>query len=518
MPGYLLQLVAHGIEEDFIIKNPQITFFKIIYRRHSNFSLDTINQYFSVTPQFGKKVSATISKNGDLLNNLLLRLVLPEIPQIINDDGSINPISKVAWIKNIGYAMINNIEITIGETLIDRQYGEYMNLIYELCSNKYEAIKKMIGDVPELTEFTNGKNSYILYIPLKFWFCGNEGLAVPLVSLQFHEVKINLELKPLENCLMFGPNYYIEMYDGIVNFIEGEYIYQNVNPLLPAVGKFLYFDTLTKYLYYQKITEQNFLPLASSIEIYSINGNINEYTKYVITGYTSTFAALPNLNSIPALPYNFRSQITIPSIGESYLVGIFTYLDEHERLLFYKNQLEYLITTTDIARADIASGQTFNLKLNMNQLCKYIIWIGQLHYLNNMVTTITPNCFNYTNNSILDADGNPQGTSMIKCSRLILNGQERIAKFDYKYYNFIQSFQNFYSSPNQGINIYSFSMYPLLLQPSGAINMSLIDTIMLDLTLDESVSLTNKCDIRVYYCCYNIYKVQYGIGGLMFVD
>ena len=135
-----------------------------------------------------------------------------------------------------------------------------------------------------------------------------------------------------------------------------------------------------------------------------------------------------------------------------------------------------------------------------------------------MVTTITPNCFNYTNNPILDRNGNPLGNGLIKYSKLILNGQERVAKFDNKIYNYLQPFQNFYASPNEGINIYSFSMYPLLSQPAGAINMSVVDTIMLDMILDESISLTNKCDIRVYYCRYNIYKIQYGIGGLMFVD
>jgi hypothetical protein len=106
MTGGLMQLVAYGEQDIFLTHDPQITFFKVVYRRHTNFSIEQIPQTFTHKPNFGKRVSCIVSKSGDLLGNMFLLVILPSIPQIFNTDGSIDNLTKFAWIRKIGFGII----------------------------------------------------------------------------------------------------------------------------------------------------------------------------------------------------------------------------------------------------------------------------------------------------------------------------------------------------------------------------------------------------------------------------
>src|SRR5579872_1248316 len=128
MPGGLIQLVAYGEEDLFLTSDPQITFFKILYRRHTNFSIEEIRQNFTHTPDFGKRLTCILSHAGDLISNTYLVVTLPSIPQFLNSDGSIDTITKFAWARKIGYALIKTIDVEIGGQLIDRQYGEWLSI------------------------------------------------------------------------------------------------------------------------------------------------------------------------------------------------------------------------------------------------------------------------------------------------------------------------------------------------------------------------------------------------------
>ena len=102
MSGGLIQLVAYGDQDLFITKDPQITFFKIVYRRHTNFSTEMIQQPFINTPDFGKRVTCILSRNGDLIRKLYVVAILPSIPTFINDDGQIEVVAKFAWVNRVG--------------------------------------------------------------------------------------------------------------------------------------------------------------------------------------------------------------------------------------------------------------------------------------------------------------------------------------------------------------------------------------------------------------------------------
>ena len=189
-----MQLVAYGAQDIYLTGNPQITFFKVVYRRHTNFAVESIEQTFNGIADFGKRVTATISRNGDLIQQMYLEAVLP----------AVGVIAGGVWTYGVGNALVKQAEIEIGGQLIDRQYGDWMNIWTELTvpAGKRDGYDNMVGNA-----LTNNNTHQIggigqaatprLYVPFQFWFNRNPGLALPLIALQYHEVKLNLELRPL---------------------------------------------------------------------------------------------------------------------------------------------------------------------------------------------------------------------------------------------------------------------------------------------------------------------------------
>src|SRR5271154_61861 len=257
MAGGLIQLVAYGVQDLYLTGDPQITFFKILYRRHTNFAFESIIQNFSEPANFGEIVTCTISRAGDLAERIFLYVQIPAIPPFINTTtGEEDHIRKFAWVRHLGYAIVQEITIEIGGKLIDRQYGEWMYIWSEVSNRQNRGLSKMIGNVPEIFDFSNGKPSYELYIPLEFWFCRNTGLALPLIALASSDVKITVMFRRLEECYRVGPTNSIEVLDDIVPFRPGDYIEQTINNQM-IQGYFINYDYLQKKLYYIKIQNQN---------------------------------------------------------------------------------------------------------------------------------------------------------------------------------------------------------------------------------------------------------------------
>lgn len=174
--------------------NPQITYFKVVYRRHTNFAIESIEQTFSGTSDFGRKVVSTISRNGDLIHRVYLQVTLPAIS---NSAGTVN------WVRNVGHVLISNVELEIGGQRIDKQYGDWLNIWNELTlpAEKEDTYNVMIGNTTALTTPSSSIASTVLYIPFQFWFNRNPGLALPLIALQYHEVKIDLEFRAAAQCI-----------------------------------------------------------------------------------------------------------------------------------------------------------------------------------------------------------------------------------------------------------------------------------------------------------------------------
>ena len=206
MGGGLMQLVAYGAQDIYLTGNPQITFFKVVYRRHTNFAVESIEQTFNGQADFGKRVTATISRNGDLIQQMYLEVTLPNVTGGTTGTGS------QTWTYGVGNALVKQAEIEIGGQLIDRQYGDWMNIWSELTvpAGKRDGYDDMVGNkvtasnATQLGALAFSATTPRLYVPLQFWFNRNPGLALPLIALQYHEVKLNLELRQLTDLVNYA--------------------------------------------------------------------------------------------------------------------------------------------------------------------------------------------------------------------------------------------------------------------------------------------------------------------------
>ena len=196
MGGGLMQLVAYGAQDIYLTGNPQITFFKVVYRRHTNFACESIEQTFNGSVGLDKRVTATISRNGDLVKGMYLETVL----------------AGAATTSGAGNILVKEVELEIGGQLIDRHYAEWLNIWTELSvpEGKRAGYDDMVGNVPELVDLgtgstvdnvSNNATNKRYYTPLQFWFCRNPGLALPLIALQYHEVKVNLTTNTAANLI-----------------------------------------------------------------------------------------------------------------------------------------------------------------------------------------------------------------------------------------------------------------------------------------------------------------------------
>lgn len=193
MTGGLMQLVAYGAQDIYLTGQPVITYFKVVYRRHTNFAMESIAQVFNGTADFGRTVTALISRNGDLISGMTLQTGLP---------------TGQAYCHNVGHYLINNVYVEIGGQLIDRHYADWLDVWAQLSvpAGQMLGYRKMIGE--SLVDADGGVNANgwqgdssdetlvgdgTIYVPLQFWFCRNVGLALPLIALQYHEVKVTIQ-------------------------------------------------------------------------------------------------------------------------------------------------------------------------------------------------------------------------------------------------------------------------------------------------------------------------------------
>jgi hypothetical protein len=194
-----MQLVAYGAQDIYLTGNPQITFFKVVYRRHTNFALESIEQTFNGTVDFGRRVQCLVSRNGDLIYRSYLAVVLPEL---------VNTGKTVCWTRRIGEVLIDWVNIEIGGQEIDRHYGEWLTIWNELTltAEHEDGYNVLIGNTTVLTTPAETIPSASLCIPFQFWFNRNPGLALPLIALQYHEVKFNLQFANATDCFITSDN------------------------------------------------------------------------------------------------------------------------------------------------------------------------------------------------------------------------------------------------------------------------------------------------------------------------
>ena len=410
--GGLLQLVAKGKQDVFLTGNPQMTWFKMVYRRYTNFAIESQPMYFDGTPDFGKRITCNVPRRGDLLSQVLLEVTLPAITLT---DGT-----PVSYVNSIGHALIQEITLEVGEQEIDRQNGEWMEIWsnYTTTSDKKTGFYNMIGKMDGYTPPTLF-GPLKLYIPLRFWFCKNPGLALPLIALQYHPVRINLTLRPLSQ---------------------------------------LFFS--------QGLTT----PACSGLEVNPV------------------------------------------SISSLMLWGDYIYLDTEERRRFVSSAHEYLIEQVQYTSPiPIAPGGTSGtLRLEFNHPVREMYW-----YIQRDDMIRYHEYFNYSSLGTYEVGDR---VDMLQDAVIQLDGFDRFQSRDAGYFRLVQPWQYHTVIPEQYfLYSYSFSLRPEDVQPSGSMNASRMDSIVLQVNLNPSViNTTGTLKSRVYALNHNVFRIADGFGGVLF--
>ena len=204
-----MQLVAYGAQDVYLSGNPQITFFKVVYRRHTNFSCETIEHAIdSCKP--GGRYTVTVHRNGDLATNGGLKIKVPDVKA--GSDWGMTAGDQVAWCRRLGHALIKQVEVEIGGSKIDKQLGVWMDIWHELTvsASQERGYNACIGDVDSMTALRSTTTANVdidghtMYIPFQFWWCRNTGLALPLIALQYHEVRLHIELESADKLVVWS--------------------------------------------------------------------------------------------------------------------------------------------------------------------------------------------------------------------------------------------------------------------------------------------------------------------------
>jgi hypothetical protein len=555
-----MQLVAYGAQDVYLTGNPQITFWKVTYRRHTNFAMESIEQTFNGQADFGRRLTCTISRNGDLAFRTYLQVTLPEINQIMANKTSGHDKGVYArWLDFVGEQLISQVEVEIGGQRIDRQYGDWMHIWNQLTltSEQERGYYKMVGNTTQLTFITDPSFSDVdgpcdsnaprqvctprsalpettLYVPLQFWYCRNPGLALPLIALQYHEVKINLDIRPIDECLWAVQSL---SSNGCPNNTNAK-VTNAYNQSLVAAS--LYVDYVFLDTDERRRMAQN--PHEYLIEQVQFTGdesvgsssnkiklNFNHPCKELIwvvqpdanVDYCSSFVCDEILNKIlGAQPFNYTDAIdalpnAIHSFGGKDAITTQTTAVASGGLLSTNGYIDAEGLFVDAGAAGVghtvddlwygvggtASGQ-YNIPNFSNTGSDTTSTVSDAGTFVLTETSLTMHCW---------------GENPVVTAKLQLNGQDRFSEREGTYFDLVQPYQHHTRSPDTGINVYSFALRPEEHQPSGTCNFSRIDNATLQLVLSNAtVEGTHTAKVRVYATNYNVLRVMSGMGGLAY--
>ena len=558
MAGGLLQLVAYGSQDIYLTGNPQITFFKIVYRRHTNFSIESIKQTFNGTANFGQEVSSTIQRNADLIYKMYLQTTLPSVDISKGIEAGGNQYKAFRWLNWIGHILIKFVEIKIGGQRIDKHYGEWLHIWNELTQQpgKMGGYAEMVGNVPKLTQIHSSNvatglttscetGAYTLYIPLQFWFCRNVGMALPLIALQYHDIVVNIEFQELDKCI------WATSQNEPLKFIssKGQSVIDSATSLSKTnlYVDYIYLDTDERRRFAQVSHEYLIEQLQfSGEETLSGSGGSSHLVKlnfihpvkeiiwtiqptnFIESDYSQSRAGRQYFNYTDQCDYTNFTGTPEPSFGPGLIGG------KNIQNLWYglptvnvngnlKNASSntFLKTDTSVSYSELTSKNT----IGYNNIVDYnnpgTINNYSNRHLDNMYSsynsTTNHSIFNFCNNQVSLLDNGKNPTTL---ANIVLNGNERFSARAGEYFNLVQPYQHHTNCPAPGINVYSFALSPEDHQPSGTCNFSKIDNAFLNVTLTStstnSTINSGNSKIKIYAINYNILRIMSGMGGLAY--
>ena len=575
MAGGLMQLVAYGAQDVYLTGNPQITFFKVVYRRHTNFSMEAIEHTLNGNPNFGRKSTVTITRNGDLITQIYLMVRLDQVRP------SAECGAKFAWVRRVGNALINSVEVEIGGSKIDKQYGVWLNIWYELAReghDKERGYAKMVGDVPELTEYNSlPKPEYLLYVPLKFWFNRHVGLALPLIALQYHEVRLHFEFTALEHLVVANDEFLANNFKGLamkdasilVNYIYldseerrrfaqvgHEYLIEQLQftgeeSVQTPTGKYkLDFNHPTKELIWavkngNYTTGKKFLWYVpyhwrASLED-AAEKILRESIALLDTDVSCSSSSSSSSSSKKSCSSSSSSGCSVVSQDEKPVVGEWeefcpeTWGCTTNGKVHVKNESRCKALWVSTSTLKIGC---YNLT---DKICADIVVCEDAQCvedvrINIISTSLTVRDLSFPVDAIEDTRARADDAHVNQCHNfgvlidgrgnpvqfglLQLNGHDRFDRREGPYFNYVQPDEHHSNTPSDGINVYSFALHPEQHQPTGSANLSRIDNTQLNLWFwDPTARAGLPClnifnpenKLFIYAFSYNVLRIMSGI-------
>jgi hypothetical protein len=524
MGGGLMQLVSYGAQDIYISGNPQITFWKILYKRHTNFAVESIEVTFNGQADFNKRVTAVINRNADLMYKTYVQVTLPEIDLAGVVSGT-QPTGTYGfrWVNYIGHRLIKQVEVEIGGQRIDRQYGDWMQIWTQLSTDagNVAALDEIVGNSHDLVLMKRstglkldatcsasettvscipraGTPAKTLYIPLQFWFCRNPGVAIPLIALQYHEVRVNVDFETWQNC----------------QYAESTVGLPANAPQVSLAAASLYVD----YVYLDTEERRRFAQQSHEYLIEQV-----QYTGAESITSSSNKIQLNFNHPVKELQWVVQRDSFVDCSGQTWMATVggpqpFNYSDDFST--------DGMIVSL-LSQANNSVAGTGNGNASQNSQATAVLGAAATSSLNPMISDNTVDTagtyefesgVNYLLAKVILASGvRCEGKNPVEVGKLQLNGQDRFTEREGSYFDRVQPYQHHSRTPSTGINVYSFALRPEEHQPSGTCNFSRIDKATLQLTVSlNTVILARTAQVRVYALNYNVLRVMSGMGGLAY--
>lgn len=540
MSGGLVQLVAVGIQDQPINKDPEITFWKSTFKRYSHFACEAINNSFSGSVNFGKSsCSALVTRNGDLADKMYLRCKVSLTRT--SDSG------KMAFVKRLGHAMIKEVKVNIGGQNIEKMTGTWMDMNYELsrkstCEN---SLNVMLGDTEDMTVLSEHNREAILYVPLPFWFSHDSGVAIPLIALQYHEVRVDISFEDasrlvcatadcswrasIDDCQLVTSYVFLDAPERkLMATSSHEYLIRQSQCPGPdtlsertkkyrltfnhPVSFVVWCARLGKYngnhqylAYHPK--DMDFVKKRTAEMLYLLHltvavdteGGFNVQTSDSGNQYVMNESSSPLLRTV--VDQLKSSVVLVTAKSETYgqveaelpsnfldnPFGHVEFLDDSWKTIITKE-----LMSTPVSQLGLNTSHPFYQTLS-----------------NQFVAVNMPSNYGV----YFDGSSNP-----VEEANIQLNGADRFAVREGNWFNYVVPYESFSNTPCDGVNAYSFALSPEESTPTGTINFSRIDytALYLKLTAEANSNLGADSTLNVFAVNHNLLRVMSGMGGLAF--
>jgi len=463
-----MQLVAYGAQDIYLTGNPQITFFKVVYRRHTNFAMECVEQTLNGSAGNGASVTATISRNGDLVGKMYVT-------------------SSTAGITD-GDSIIDQVDVEIGGQRIDRHYKEWLQVWAELTTpdSKALAYKNMTGALSHGLNSTNTAGVNMVQIPLQFWFNRNPGLALPLIALQYHEVKIKMTL-------------------GSTTGTAGVKLWAD----------YIYLDTDERRRFaqvsHEYLIEQ--LQREDSSSNTSHKLNFNHPVKELVWTSDAT-------NSYGTAKLQLNGHDRFAAQEEEYF-QLRQPIDHHTAVPgtnIPMSDAPVMVTSTEATNAVLSAITTTHPSAAGSTATVALTALGALIFHTTVDADLVVGDVLLLNNSESDADAAGSFSQILTVTAktnaytYTVNGGTATAIAagfgSVRIIGRLQNNKSRCSQLNKKVNVYSFALKPEEHQPSGTCNFSRIDNAQLMLDVANAVT--------IYAVNYNVLRVMSGMGGLAY--